>query len=79
MQVLKKDLQTFGIEASKLEYLTVNQIRIAYHKLTKQINPERGGSRGYRKVGGSNCCKRLEIVTKEFSSAMLLTPKHALT
>ena len=41
MEVLKKDLETFGISVNNLESLTVQEIRAAYHKLAKEIHPDR--------------------------------------
>ena len=41
MEEIKKDLHTFGIDVSKLESLTVQEVRAAYHKLAKEIHPDR--------------------------------------
>ena len=41
MEQLRSDLATFGIDESKLESLTIPTVRTAYHKLAKEIHPDK--------------------------------------
>ena len=41
METLKEDLITLGIDAEKLESVTVQDARIAYHKTSREIHPDK--------------------------------------
>ena len=58
MEVLKKDLDIFGLDASQLQSLSVQDVRAAYHKLAKEIHPDRVDPADVEKV--AECTKAFQ-------------------